>query len=141
MLTPPEEAVLSANRGFYAAFRGRDPAVMDRLWANVSVVSCVHPGRNAIHGRDGVIASFRAILGSAQAPDIRVSDEVVLFLGEGAMVTCIEHIGDAELVATNVFHFEEGAWKIVHHHASPAARERIRAPDPVNQKSKVSKLN
>jgi len=47
----------------------------------------------------------------------------VLFLGETAMVTCTEHIGEAELVATNVFFFEEGAWKMVHHHASPTASE------------------
>lgn len=140
MLSPPEEAVLAANRGFYAAFRGRDPSVMDRIWARVSPVACVHPGWNAIHGRDAVLASFRAILRSATAPDIRASEEQVLFLGETAMVTCTERIGDAELVATNVFHFEEGAWKLVHHHASPTARERPRTVDP-SKANKASKLN
>jgi ketosteroid isomerase-like protein len=126
--TPAEEAVLSANRGFYAAFRKRDAGAMERLWAKANPVACVHPGRDAIHGRAAVLASFRAILGSPQSPDIQASHEVVLFLGETAMVTCTEHIGEAELVATNVFFFEEGAWKMVHHHASPTARERPSAP-------------
>ena len=114
---------------------------MDLLWARVSPVACVHPGWEALQGRDAVLGSFRAILRSAQAPDIRVADEVVLFLGETAMVTCTEHIGDAALVATNVFHFEEGAWKMVHHHASPTARERPRVPAPTSKVSKTSKLN
>jgi ketosteroid isomerase-like protein len=135
MKTPAEEAVLAANRSFYAAFSGRSASTMERLWAKANPVACVHPGWDAIHGRDAVLASFRAILGSLQAPDIRASDEVVLFLGQTAMVTCTERIGEAELVATNVFFFEEGAWKMVHHHASPTAEERPSKPRP------TSKLN
>jgi ketosteroid isomerase-like protein len=123
MTTPPEEAVLAANRGFYAAMKARDASAMERLWAKTSSVACVHPGWDVLHGRDPVLASFRVILGSAQAPDIQPSDETVLLLGDTAMVICTEHIGDSELVATNVFFFEEGAWKMVHHHASPPASE------------------
>ena len=133
MINPAEEAVLAANRGFYAAFRTRDASAMERLWAKTSPVACVHPGWDAIHGRDAVLASFRAILGSSRSPDIRASHETVLFLGETAMVTCTEHIGEAELVATNVFFFEEGAWKMVHHHASPTARERPSVPVPTSR--------
>lgn len=58
MTTPPEEAVLAANRDFYAAFRKRDMATIERLWAKLSPVGCVHPGWDAIHGRDAVLRAF-----------------------------------------------------------------------------------
>lgn len=129
MQNPAEIAVLAANRGFYAAFRGRDIAAMERVWARTKPVACVHPGWDAIHGRDTVLESFRAILRTSGPPDIHASEESVLFLGETAVVTCIERVGSTDLAATNVFAFEEGAWKMVHHHASPASRDRLaRAP-------------
>jgi ketosteroid isomerase-like protein len=123
-VTNTKEAVLSANQEFYAAFSRRDFGALTRTWAKERPVACVHPGWPALHGREQVLASFRAILSSPDAPNVRASDEVAVVLGDVAFVTCVEHVGSAELAATNVFALESGAWRMVHHHASPMARSR-----------------
>jgi len=39
--------------------------------------------------------------------------------GETAWVLCAEVVPGGELAATNLFVREKGAWRMVHHHASP----------------------
>ena len=67
------------------------------------------------------MASWQAILGAPEAPEIECSDVEAVIVGDTAFVTCMEHIGDAKLAATNVFARERGAWRLVHHHAGPMA--------------------
>ena len=125
-----EEAVLAANQRFYDAFSAHDAGAMARLWARDLTIACVHPGWEALYGREAVLASFRAILGDPRAPEVRSSNERVIVTGETALVVCIEHVLDTELVATNVLTLEGGEWKMVHHHASPTAPERLGPPSP-----------
>jgi ketosteroid isomerase-like protein len=120
-----EEAVLAANQRFYDAFSTHDAAAMARVWARDLTVACVHPGWEALYGREAVLASFRAILGDPRAPEVRPSDERVILVGETALVLCIEHVLGAELVATNVLALENSEWKMVAHHASPTAEQRL----------------
>jgi hypothetical protein len=37
-------------------------------------------------------------------------------------VLCVETVGEATLVATNLFKRVEGEWRLVHHQASPIAK-------------------
>jgi ketosteroid isomerase-like protein len=126
-----EQAVLAANQRFYDAFSARDAGAMARQWARDLTVGCIHPGWEVLHGREAVLASFRAILGDPRAPEVHPSDERVILMGETALVLCTEHLQGAELVATNVLALEGGEWKMVHHHASPTVSERsgTRSPD------------
>src|SRR4051812_14163823 len=117
----PEAAVLAANLAFYAAFAERDADAMSMLWAREHVVACIHPGRDALHGRGSVMASWRAILESPEGPEIDCSDATAIVLDDVAFVTCIEQIGEAKLAATNIFALEGGEWRLVHHHAGPLA--------------------
>ena len=39
-----EAAVLFANEVFYEAFKARDLATMELLWAEGLPVACIHPG-------------------------------------------------------------------------------------------------
>lgn len=116
-----EVEVLLQNRAFYAAFRQRDFDSMDGLWAQRVQVACVHPGWQPIRGREQVMASWRAILGQAQVPQIRCEDATAHVLGDTAFVLCEEVLGEGRLVATNVFVREEGDWRLVHHQAGPMA--------------------
>jgi ketosteroid isomerase-like protein len=125
-----EDAVLAANQRFYEAFSAHDAGAMARLWARDLTVACVHPGWEPLLGREAVLASFRAILGDPRAPEVRASDERVILLGDTALVVCIEQVLGTELVATNVLALEGGEWKMVHHHASPTASERLGPPSP-----------
>jgi ketosteroid isomerase-like protein len=133
--TPPQDAVLAANRAFYAAFQERDTPAMERLWALEHPVSCIHPGWAQLMGRETVIASWRAIFGSSDPPRIEMTDPVAVVVGSAAFVTCVEHITDATIAATNVFVQELGEWRLVHHHGGP-----MPAPRP-SRRSVPSQMN
>ena len=122
-----ERAVLAANKAFYDAFAARDVATMDALWARRAPVTCVHPGWQALRGRDAVLASWRGILLGPSPPDIECADATAHLLGDTAFVICTERLPGAELVATNVFVREDGAWRLVQHHASGVVRPVVEA--------------
>jgi ketosteroid isomerase-like protein len=109
-------AALAANAAFYAAFAAGDAEAMEGLWATTSPVICVHPGTTALHGRDAVMQSWQEIL--ASPPPIRHDSAQVAVVRGLAIVTCLEHIDDDALCATNVFLWEDGAWRLAHHQAS-----------------------
>jgi ketosteroid isomerase-like protein len=129
-------AILAANEAFYRAFTGGDAEGMSTLWAEHHPVACSHPGRAALHGREAVLASWAAILGAPEPTRVQITRAAATVLGDtAALVTCIEHIGEAELAASNVFVLERGAWRLVHHHAGPLARrvrERTPSADDLN---------
>ena len=120
-----------ANRRFYAAFTERDVATMDGLWARDHTVACTHPGSEPLHGRGAVLQSFAVIFASPGSPRLQAAHERVVARTEtSALVTCTEHAGEVEIVATNGFVLEAGAWVMVLHHASPVVRQRSSQPPP-----------
>ncbi len=127
-----EFEVLDANDAFYRAFARRDVDAMEALWARRAPVACVHPGWDALRGREEVMESWRAILRGAGSPEIGCSHASAQVLGEIALVICHEHVPGGPLVATNVFVREDGGWRLVHHQASPLATdaEEPGEPDP-----------
>ena len=112
-------AVLFVNEAFYAAFRDRDFATLEDLWARRAPVACIHPGWQALDQRAEIMESWQAILGNPDTPRILCRNAEAFVLGESAFVVCYEVLGDSVLVATNVFVQEDGAWKLVHHQAGP----------------------
>jgi hypothetical protein len=114
--------VLAANAAFYRAFADHDADAMDTLWAQRDAVACIHPGWQALHGRDEVMASWRSILDGPDAPEISCSHAAVYANDEVAFVICVEQLQGGTLAATNVFVREAGEWRMVHHHAGPIAR-------------------
>jgi len=134
-----ESEVLASNEAFYDAFNSRDMDAMDRLWAKLAPVVCLHPGSTALHGRSQVIRSWQSILSSDGAPRVSVEGPRVVMLGETAIVLCYERVTDpdtgtgAVLAATNVFVREGGEWRLVHHHSSAIGRivtDEREAPKP-----------
>ena len=117
------DALLAANEAFYRAFVGRDIAEMENLWSGTAPVGCIHPGWNALRGRELVIASWRSILGSGDAPRVVCANPTAHLLGDAGFVLCEERVGAAVLIATNIFVLERGAWKMVHHQSAPAAED------------------
>jgi ketosteroid isomerase-like protein len=113
------DAVLAANLEFFRAFTTQDLGAMDRLWAREAPASCVHPGWPALHGRSAVMQSWRDILENPDAPHVMCHDDVALLHGGVAIVTCEEELAAGHLAATNVFVKEGGAWRMVHHQATP----------------------
>ncbi len=117
-----EAAVLFANDAFYNAFATRDFEALDELWSREAPVVCVHPGWGPLYGRNAVMESWARILSAASSPRIACSDAKAHFLsGDICYVTCYELITEGAMVATNVYVKEATGWRMIHHHASPAA--------------------
>ncbi|MEX0759439.1 MAG: nuclear transport factor 2 family protein [Tistlia sp.] len=130
-------AVLFANEAFYLAFRNRDAEAVEKLWAESASVTCIHPGWQALIGREAVIDSWRAILNGDNPPSIRPRGARATLAGEVGIVVCYEEIegADSLLVATNLFLREQGAWKLVHHQAGPTPLRPDQVEDPEGEAS------
>lgn len=115
------DALLAANATFYTSFSRGDVAAMESLWAERAPIQCLHPGWDALVGREAVIGSWRAILRSG-APPIRASHARAVVYGGIGLVLCHEHLGGATLAVTNWFVIEDGRWKMICHQAAPIAR-------------------
>ena len=130
-----QEAVLAANAAFYKAFEAGDPEAMAAVWSGGPLVACTHPGWTAIAGRNDVLESWVRIF-EGSAGRVACLDPIPKVMGDAAFVTCGESVGSALLAATNIFAREGGAWRLVHHHASPVARAYVNegpgASEPVH---------
>jgi len=93
---------------------------MSEIWADDDV-SCVHPGWPVLIGRQRVLQSYRDILGNPMREPIAHQCEQVLRSGVEARVLCVEIVGELALAATNWFRRINGAWRMIHHQASPIA--------------------
>ena len=119
-------AILFANDAFYAAFANGDFAAMDAIWAKRAPVCCIHPGWSPLNERDAIMQSWRGIFnappqGNPPRPfTIRCVKPEAYLLGGAAWVACYEILPNGILIATNIFVHEDNAWRMVHHHASPA---------------------
>ena len=129
------DAVLFANEAFYLAFASRDLNAMAEVWTEVEPVACIHPGWQALIGREAVMRSWRDILGNPDSPPVTCRNARALVLGDTALVLCYEEISGAVLAATNTFRREGRAWKLVHHQAGPC-----QAPPPPEAESSSGPL-
>jgi len=124
-------AALAANQAFYDAFAAGDIRQMEAAWAKDAPVACAHPGAPLLVGRAVVLESWASILRGGGKPDVVCLNPQVHLLGGAAYVTCYERLGGVSgttLLATNVLAKEAGAWRMVHHHASPTPMTPQRAP-------------
>lgn len=114
-----DDAILRANRAFYAAMDRGDLAAMADLWSETVPVTCVHPGDAVLSGRSTVLASWKEIFAGGGTRGIRCHDATVLRQGDMALVVGYEALGGGFLAAVNAFVREGPVWKMVHHQAGP----------------------
>jgi ketosteroid isomerase-like protein len=118
-MTIADESIF-INEAFYQAFRERDFAAMEDLWAREAPVVCIHPGWSAITERAEIIQTWQAIFENPEAPEIFCRSPQAFLLGEVSLVVCYEEMASSLLVATNIYRRESGGLKIVHHQAGPS---------------------
>lgn len=115
----------AAEAAFYFAFAACDLAAMNEVWASSGVV-CIHPGSDAIIGREAVMQSWSDILLNAELPALHTEVISRTVRGDLAVHVVEESIaplgGSQDMVsivlATNVYCREENGWRILEHHAS-----------------------
>jgi len=128
MVSAMTDEILAANRRFYEAFARADLGAMDDVWARAAPVCCVHPGWAALVEREEIMLSWRAILSGEAPTELAFGPAEAHASADMAYVVCTETIGEAQLIATNVFVREDDAWKLVHHQAGPVVRKARKEP-------------
>jgi ketosteroid isomerase-like protein len=124
-----EQAVLTANDGFYTAFQAMELDSMSAVWSHADDVCCIHPGWQPLVGWQSVRSSFVAIFAGEGWLRVVPDQVVILVEGDLAWVRCIEVVsslssfgsGQARVAATNLFRREAGGWMLLLHHGSPVA--------------------
>jgi len=109
-------AILTANSNFYDAFANGSAKSMSQLWSCQESISCIHPGWPPLFGSKDVINSWQSIL-SSNPPLIAYSRATAHIHGNIGYVICCEHLEPGVLIATNIFSYEDGEWKMIHHQA------------------------
>ena len=127
-----------ANSAFYDRFEARDLDGMTALWDHGPAVYCVHPGGEVISGWQRVRRSWAAVFTAAGHLQFIVTDVRAVHEGTVGWVTCTENIlsggeraqdlGAGVAVATNLFAYRGGAWRMTAHHASPVLRRAGSGP-------------
>jgi len=117
-----QDDILAANAAYYEAFASADLEKMQRIWADHDV-SCVHPGWPVLVGHSAILQSYRNIFGNPNQERIEPRSAIAMVFGDEGRVICVELIGGTAhaLAATNWFRRVDGAWRMIHHQASPIA--------------------
>lgn len=126
---------MAANHAFYRALQAQDMAMMDLVWCQEDRATCIHPGWRRLDGWIDIRRSWAAIFQNTGDWSVTCRRTRVSITGDDAWVTCIEEIRPegqpfVQMEATNIFVRQQGAWRLVHHHASPAPEPPD--PGPVN---------
>lgn len=122
-LTEDQQAVVEANRAFYAAFESADPAELAATWEHSDRVICTHPGWPTLRGWSAVFESWRAIFRGGRLQFV-LTDETVHVHGDVGWVSLDENLIGADgasgtVAALNVFaRGDDGVWRMVAHHGS-----------------------
>ena len=115
-----ETAVLEANEAFYSAFARGDFDAMGDIWGKAGPIAVEHPGSARTLGRGEVLQSWRMILRAP--PPITATVEDVIADEDQWAVICQEDLGRVVLRMVNVFHQEDGVWKMIYHGPAPDRR-------------------
>ncbi|MBW4695056.1 MAG: nuclear transport factor 2 family protein [Lyngbya sp. HA4199-MV5] len=123
----PDQAVLATNETFYRAFEKKDLEAMTAVWSQGTSSLCIHPGRNAIQGWEGIRSSWEAIFRNTSYLEIETEIVRVDVSGDLAYVVLLETVlqvtgrrqSKAQSMATNLFERMGQKWYLIHHHGSP----------------------
>jgi len=121
-----EEKVLDANQNFYSALQDLNLEEMEAAWLQENWVRCVHPGWNLLEGWEAVRESWQQIFENTHFMRIAIGIQAVHVENSAAWVCCTEkistvaedHFESVYVQTTNIFERRNGAWFLVHHHAS-----------------------
>ena len=133
-----EDEVRQASDRFYAALNrmlNGDAGPLGEVWSHESNVTTMHPigGRQA--GWEQVRSAWEQVAHICSGGQVRLDDQLLRAGGDLAYEVGTEH-GQATMAGqrltfehrvTNVYRWEAGGWKMVHHHTdiSPEMQELV----------------
>lgn len=123
-LATPEDA----EAAFYAAIAKGDIEAMMAVWCDEEEIVCAHPGGARLVGHALIRASWQTVFQSGSRLSVKVSHQVAWHSALMSVRNVVETIHPADgstphgpLIATNVYILGSKGWRLLAHHASPAA--------------------
>lgn len=128
---PAEDEIRAVATQFYAALNSvlnGDAAPMADVWSQGTDSTTMHPIGGREVGWEQVWASWQQVAGIASGGSVELGEQLIRVIGDAAYELGTERV-DATLAGqpvrrevrvTNIYRWEAGAWRIVHHHADAA---------------------
>lgn len=131
---PGFASATEAEAAFYQALEAADLALMQRVWAPLATVSCVHPGRAPLIGRTPVMHSWEVIFAAGPSLHVRY-ERLQRSRGSGLAIHLVHEYlqlsgGEAPqppVVATNSYQRIGTHWFMTGHHGSPTLAVQLAA--------------
>jgi ketosteroid isomerase-like protein len=126
-----EDEVRAAAERFYTALNGvlnGDAGPMAEVWSQTADATTMHPIGGRQVGWEQVWSSWQQVAEIASGGSVRLGDRLLRVVGDAAYELGSEHV-DATLAGqpvrravrvTNIYRRDDGAWRLVHHHADAA---------------------
>ncbi len=113
-----------AETAFYDAFECADIDAMMAVWAPDDSVVCIHPGGSRLEGVEAVKESWQDIFTSGERLKFNITDR---HCTQGNLLAIhivreniqIDNVIQGVMLATNIYQFIGGGWRMMLHHASP----------------------
>ena len=86
------ESLIAANAAFYETFEALDMDGMAGLWEESDRIFCVHPGWQALRGRQSILESWEVILANTTRIKFTLTGVEARVEGELGIVTVHENI-------------------------------------------------
>ena len=123
---PYFDSPIDAEQAFYNAFRNLDIAAMQRVWADLPTVYCIHPSGQLYVGFAAVLQSWSMIFKGVEKPQLdyhlisesRHPTQVVHLVEEGIGAKSMPQESLSVVLATNVYVLSNEGWRICCHHAA-----------------------
>jgi len=109
-----KEAVLDANEAFYDAFRNGDLSGMEKVWGSREPIILDHPQGELFDGRKAVMDYWEWTLPGASL-DVSCDVTGVARTATTVTVYCDEYLFHGAVKIKNIFHKEDGEWKMIYH--------------------------
>jgi ketosteroid isomerase-like protein len=122
-----------AEAAFYEALERADLDAMMEVWSDDDEVACIHPGGARLSGFGQVRESWAQMFKSGQRLQVQLTNQVVVSgmmfsihsLHENILAKSGAPVGTSGarsiVVTTNIYVRAGSGWRMVMHHASPAA--------------------
>ena len=113
-----------AEAAFYDAFERADIAAMMAVWTDDNAVVCIHPGGPRLQGLNAVKDSWESIFANDERLGFMLTENHYTQDGLLAIHLVkeniqIDNVLRGVVLATNIYQFIEGSWRMMLHHASP----------------------
>ena len=130
-----------AQNAFYEALERCDLEGMMAVWAEDEDIVCVHPAGQRLAGQVEVREVWRQMFAGGPTMRVRITNQVVIagvMLEVHSVHENITVAGEQRprppMVATNVYQRTAAGWRMIAHHASPAAGQPATEPAPAAPK-------